>query len=147
MKIYIAGPMRGYAEFNFAAFDKAAAHFRSIGHEVFSPADNDRKNHGADFAKGTSGAHNDLQGTGFDLRVALKQDLAWICGEADAIAMLPGWEKSLGATAEHATAEALGLQVLIEGEFGWRARNKRKKSKASSSANGASRSQQTLQSP
>ena len=52
----------------------------------------------------------------FNLREALGADLAWICAEADAVAVLPGWENSLGAAAEVATARALGLPV-------WKLRN------------------------
>jgi hypothetical protein len=40
--------------------------------------------------------------------------LAWICKEADAVYLLKGWEKSKGALAEKATAEALGLEVMYE---------------------------------
>ena len=41
-KIYIAGPMRGYENFNFPAFDAAAQLYRAIGYEVFNPADKDK---------------------------------------------------------------------------------------------------------
>jgi hypothetical protein len=50
---------------------------------------------------------------GFDLRDALAVDLEWICRHADMIVMLPGWEKSSGATAEHAAAKALGITVTL----------------------------------
>ena len=49
---------------------------------------------------------------GFNLREALGVDLAWICTHADGIALLPGWRNSKGATAEHAAAVALGLEVI-----------------------------------
>jgi hypothetical protein len=112
MRIYLAGSMSNVKDFNFPAFDAAATKLRAEGHEVFSPADHDRKTHGTDFGKGTNGKHEEIANTGFSLRKALGADLAWICSEAEAIAMLPGWENSKGANAEHATAKALGLQFI-----------------------------------
>jgi hypothetical protein len=113
MKCYLAGPMRGIPEFNFPAFHAAAAMLRAEGHEVFSPAEKDIERHGTDISKGNLAGDESIatQQHGFNLREALGIDLAWICAEADAIAMLPGWRNSKGATAEHATAVALGLEV------------------------------------
>jgi hypothetical protein len=115
MKIYVAGPMRGIPEFNFPAFHSAAAKRRGIGHDVFSPAEKDNERHGTDISKGNADgcAKSAAKEHGFNLREALGVDLAWICAEADAIALLPGWENSKGAKAEHATAVALGLQVIL----------------------------------
>jgi hypothetical protein len=114
MKIYLAGPMRGIREFNFPAFHTAAKMLRAMGHEVFSPAEKDIQRHGKDISKDNPTGSEALATTqhGFDLRVALGEDLAWICKEAEAIALLPGWENSNGARAEHRTAEALGLRVI-----------------------------------
>ena len=98
MRLYLAGPMRGYPEFNFPAFHQGAALLRAAGHEVFNPAEHTEEN-------GLDGS--ELAG----LRVLLGADLAWITGHAEAVVVLPGWEKSLGATAETATARALGLPV------------------------------------
>lgn len=105
MRIYLSGPMTGYEHYNFPAFDQAADHLRELGHEVFNPADNDRGN-GFDFT-GTQG--HEAAELGFDLRAALKQDLAWICDHAEAIALLDGWSASKGAMAEVTLAAALGL--------------------------------------
>ena len=115
MKIYVAGPMRGVPEFNFPAFHAAAAALRALGHEVFSPAERDNERHGVDISKGNLTGDEDLAAKdyGFDLRVALGEDLAYICAHADTIAMLPGWQNSKGAQAEYATAIALGLAVLF----------------------------------
>jgi hypothetical protein len=41
LKLYIAGPMRGYAENNFPAFARCATRLRLQGHEVVSPAEMD----------------------------------------------------------------------------------------------------------
>lgn len=113
MKLYLAGPMRTYKEFNFPAFHAAAKRLRAEGHEVFSPAERDIERHGTDISKGnTTGCEETAaKEHGFDLRVALAEDLKWICAHADGVALLPGWEASKGAKAEKATAEALGLQV------------------------------------
>lgn len=119
MKLYLAGPMRNIPEFNFPAFNAAAGRLRAAGHEVFNPAENDIKNHGKDFSSDykTGDEQQLAKDTGFTIRIALGQDLAWICAEAEGIALLPGWENSKGATAERATAIALGLQVGGVDEF------------------------------
>jgi hypothetical protein len=114
MKIYLAGPMRGLPEFNFPAFHAAAKALREQGDEVFSPAERDIERHGTDISKGNTAGDEKtaIKQHGFSLRVALGDDLAWICGHADAIALLPGWQNSKGVAAELATAKALGLQVI-----------------------------------
>jgi hypothetical protein len=114
MKIYVAGPMRGIAEFNFPAFHAATARLRAEGHTVFNPAERDIEHHGVDISKGNSSGCEELaaQQHGFNLREALKDDLEFICLHADAVALLPGWQNSKGAQAEVATAKALGLTVF-----------------------------------
>jgi hypothetical protein len=114
MKIYVAGPMRGIPEFNFPAFNAAAAALRLEGHIVFNPAEKDNERHGTDISKGNAVGDESLatKQHGFNLREALALDLDFICREADAVALLPGWERSKGANAEKATADALGLQLL-----------------------------------
>lgn len=114
MKIYLAGPMRGIPEFNFPAFYAAADKLRAEGHDVFNPAERDNKKHGTDISKGNATGDEAVAAAqhGFNLREALGADLAFICAEADAIALLPGWEQSKGANAERATAVALGLAVI-----------------------------------
>lgn len=116
MKVYVAGPMRGYPEFNFPAFYAAANKLRDEGHVVFNPAERDNQTHGADISKGnaTGDEEQAAKEHGFNLREALGADLAWICAEADAVYMLVGWENSKGARAEKATAEALGLWVMYQ---------------------------------
>lgn len=112
MKIYLAGPMRGIPEFNFPAFHAATKRLRADGHTVFNPAENDEKTHGTGFSKSNkTGDLAEATSKGFSIRQALGDDLAWICAEADAVYLLPGWSKSRGAIAERATALALGLLV------------------------------------
>lgn len=114
-KVYIAGPMRTIPEFNFPAFNAAAAALRKIGCTVFNPAERDNEVHGTDISKGNA-TGDEAQATknhGFNLRDALGDDLAFICKDADAVALLPGWQNSKGAKAERATADALGL-IIVE---------------------------------
>lgn len=114
MKIYLAGAMRGVPQFNFPAFHAVAARLRAQGHEVFSPAEKDNERHGTDISADNATGDESIAAAehGFNLREALGVDLAWICAHADAIALLPGWQSSKGATAERAAAVALGLEVI-----------------------------------
>src|SRR5689334_10922732 len=110
MKIYLAGPMTGIHEFNFPAFFKYAEQLRSEGHEVLSPAEEDIRRAG-DFWKGSDGTHVGLPDN-INYRDCLRVDLNWIIDQADAIALMPGWEKSSGAQAEWALARAIGLKFM-----------------------------------
>lgn len=114
MKLYLAGPMRGLPEFNFPAFYYWSLILREVGHEVFNPAERDNEYYGATISTGnaTGDERQAASQYGFSLREALGADLAWICEHAEGIALLPGWRNSKGATAEHATAVALGLEVI-----------------------------------
>lgn len=115
MRVYLAGPMRGIPRFNFPAFDYASTKLRAAGFEVFSPAENDRKII-PNIGENKTGDEEQLKReTGFSIRDALRDDTHYICVHADAIALLPGWEKSSGATAEHALAKALGHTIIILG--------------------------------
>jgi hypothetical protein len=112
---YIAGPMTGLPNFNFPAFNAAAKHLRSQGHTVFNPAERDIERHGGVDISADNHAGDPalaVKQHGFSLREALADDTAFICKQATAIAMLPGWENSKGARAEHALAVALGLVVI-----------------------------------
>lgn len=108
--IYLSGPMRGHREFNFPAFDKAADKLIREGCLVFNPAERDR-NYGFDEA-GMSGYEPLHVLNNFDHRQAMADDTNFICTKADAIYMLPGWQRSTGAVAERALALALGLEVM-----------------------------------
>jgi len=106
--------MSGIKYFNAPAFADASFRLRLIGHEIFNPAENDIAN-GFDVSKMTG--NEALTDHGYSLREALKQDLAWICDNAEGIALLFGWEKSKGAAAEVALAHALGIPVKLYTEW------------------------------
>lgn len=101
--IYLAGPMTGYPRSNFPAFDEATAALRALGHAVSSPAEHDR-HLGFDESRTP-------EEQGFDLRQAWRWDVEQLL-QVDAIALLPGWRDSKGATLEHDIAVKLGLIVM-----------------------------------
>lgn len=118
MNIYLAGPMRGYKDFNFPAFFAAAEVLRKDGHQVFNPAERDTNEFGSEKLKSEKGDEAELsRNLGMDglslTRKVFLHDTHYICTQADAIALLPGWEKSKGANAEKALAEAIGLKVMV----------------------------------
>lgn len=112
MKIYLAGPMTGYKDFNFPAFMAAAQMLRDLGHTVFNPAERDLERDGPEFSKSETGDVHEAEAKGFDRRVAIMDDLTYIIQEAEAIALLPGWQASKGANAELWTARFLDLEIL-----------------------------------
>lgn len=107
--------MRGIPLFNFPAFHAAAANLRAQGHEVFNPAERDNETHGTDISAGNLTGDESLAAEqhGFNLREAMADDCEYICRHAEAIVMLPGWERSKGAKAERALAMALGHQIIF----------------------------------
>lgn len=101
MKVYIAGPMRGYPENNFPAFHEAEARWRAAGHIAFSPAKTDE-------AIGYDSKTAEIEGRRF-LEHVMGMDVLAVC-HSDAIALLPGWESSSGTTVEVAMGQFLGLE-------------------------------------
>lgn len=111
MRVYIAGPMTGYPEYNFPAFDRATEQWRAAGHDVVSPAEMTRSLFKARFG-------DEFDPTSTDARIAaggdiyrdfLREDIRHIL-DCDAIALLPGWEKSKGVAVELTVARAMKLQ-------------------------------------
>lgn len=101
MKIYIAGPMRGYPNLNFLAFHAAAECLQSQGYEVFNPADGE--DHNAPVKP---------------LWEYMRKDIPAL-SKCDAIALLPGWRKSEGSENEVYVAQLLNLEIfeLIDGKL------------------------------
>jgi len=92
-KIYISGPMTDYDDFNYPAFNAAAAALAANGWLPLNPACNFGGNQG------------------LPLEEYMKMDLQHIL-MADAIYLLPGWEHSKGANVELTVARAIGLPVF-----------------------------------
>ena len=114
--IYLAGPMRGIPEFNFPAFNAAAAKLRAEGHFVFNPAEKDIERHGGvDISKGNIAGDEKVAASnhGFSLEQAICDDLTFIAiGGCTAIALLPGWEHSAGACVEFDLAKFLKREFI-----------------------------------
>jgi len=92
-RVYLAGPMTGYAEFNFPAFNAEAARLRSVGFDVVNPAD-----------------HGIVDGAGWcDY---LRYDIAQL-SRCESVHFLPGWEKSKGALLERSIAVSLGMPMTF----------------------------------
>jgi len=96
MKVYIAGPMTGYPEWNVPAFRAADAQLRAYDFEVVSPVD-------IDHGPGEFGSYPHAHYMKGDLRALV---------ECDAIALLPEWYTSKGARCEVAVALTLGLYFI-----------------------------------
>jgi hypothetical protein len=109
--IYIAGPMTGYDDFNFEAFDDAAYKFRLFGFRVLNPADfgsaeSTLAEIGGDDAAAAAAHRN-----------AMARDLPLVCA-ADVLYLLEGWQASRGANLEVHTASLLGKLIIAADEEG-----------------------------
>jgi len=118
VKLYLAGPMTGYPEWNFPAFHAAAKLLRDFGYEVVSPAEIDLET-GFD----PSAPVSDF--TPADRVAALRRDVQAILG-VDGVALLEGWESSEGAKVEAHLGSALDLMVAPVEAFVTMARYTRK---------------------
>jgi len=110
-RLYLAGPMRGRPASNFAAFDTTKKALEGMGYVIISPADLTRAN-------GYTGAYiNQTPDKPEELLspsrcTALIQDFLSICF-CDGVALMPEWTESLGARAERAFAEAVGIECML----------------------------------
>ena len=89
--IYLAGPMSGLPDLNFAAFHARAAELRAMGNEVINPAE----------------ITPDKE---LSWKQCMRTDIAALVF-CDGIELLPGWEKSNGANLEFHIAQRLGLEI------------------------------------
>jgi hypothetical protein len=110
--LYIAGPMRGIAWFNYPMFDRVAKELRDAGNEVISPADEDRMHDDFDPFVNPSHAHPDACTfpKSMDFAKTVRRCIEAVL-RCDEIVLLPGWENSQGALAELAIAAWMGKRV------------------------------------
>lgn len=89
--IFLSGPMTGHENWNYPAFNAAAAKLRAQGHFVENPAENPAP------PCGTWAGY---------MRLSIAQLMRCEC-----VAVLEGWEQSRGAVIECQLAELLGIPV------------------------------------
>lgn len=102
-KVYVSGPMRGYPDFNYPAFDAAAERLRALGCEVVNPVDIGR-------AFGTA---DEINASPELVEKVLRADLSAVAG-CDTIYLLRGWTTSEGARRELNVALACNLRIELE---------------------------------
>lgn len=95
--VYISGPMTGLPEFNYPAFNAAAAALRAAGYVVENPAENPEPP-----CKSWAGY----------MRSAIAQ-----VSRAHALYLLDGWERSRGARLEVQIALELELAIDFDGRL------------------------------
>lgn len=100
--VYLSGPMTGLPEFNVPAFMAAALRLRTEGHEVFNPAE-------------SFGGRLDLPRDEYFRKDF--EELVRVANNGGYVVVLPGWEKSRGATLEVLAAAEMGIRVMtLDGE-------------------------------
>jgi hypothetical protein len=105
---YLCGPMRGFPSWNAAAFDECAGRWRDAGWLVVNPVD---VAGGLDVRSATQAQLDAVAGDPAWLRNVILADCSHVT-KADALALLPGWEASFGATVEVSLALFLGLPLF-----------------------------------
>ena len=114
MKVYLAGPMTGYPQFNLPAFEEAAKKLRAAGYDVLNPAElDDPRIREIALASG-DGSMTPIIKHGVTWGDFLSRDVKVIADNGlHAVIVLPGWEKSRGARLETFIAAMMcGLPVF-----------------------------------
>ena len=114
--IYVAGPMRGYPDWNYCAFNSTEKMLADRGWKVINPASLDSN------YEETAGMETTPESFDPDknedehavIRKIMKRDCDVVCDECDAIFMLDGYRGSKGAMTEMWLAKSLGLDVYYE---------------------------------
>jgi hypothetical protein len=105
---YLCGPMRGFPSWNAAAFDECAGRWRDAGWLVVNPVG---LASGLDVRSASEAQLDAVAGDPAWLRNVILADCSHVA-KADALALLPGWEASFGATVEVSLALFLGLPLF-----------------------------------
>jgi len=119
MKVYLAGPMRGYDNYNFQEFEQGASYLAWLGHEVVSPHEIDiqegyvhAKFHYipayASFIPHVRRFSSVNLTSKFDIQTVLQRDIREVT-QCDAIGFLVGSDDSVGARHEAYVASVCGL--------------------------------------
>lgn len=90
-RLYVSGPMSGWTDYNFPAFNEASAKLRDAEYAIENPAD-----------KGVL--------SGWEWEDYLRYDLAQLL-QCDGVAVLPSWHLSKGACFEVDVATKLRMPV------------------------------------
>lgn len=100
---YLAGPMSGYPDFNFPAFESAQSALAECGVSVESPHTLDGQESGL---------------TGDALWKSMMRSALEMLLKCDGIILLKGWTDSRGALVEYNIAAALKMPVyFIDGKY------------------------------
>jgi hypothetical protein len=105
---YLAGPMRGFPHWNAATFDECAGRWRDARWLGVNPVD---VAGGLDVRSASQAQLDAVAGDPAWLRDVILADCSHVA-QVDALALLPGWEASFGATAEVSLALFLGLPLF-----------------------------------
>jgi len=118
MRVYVAGPMTGIAQFNFPAFDHAAKVLRALDYDVVSPAELDSPETRA-LAIASPDGDPSHYAQGDSWGDFLARDVKLIADEGiEAIVTLPGWQKSRGARLETFVGRLCGLTIYEYASLG-----------------------------
>lgn len=96
-RVYISGPMSGFADLNIPAFNAEAIRLRAMGLDVVNPVD-----------------LNPQPATCWEQ--CMRNDIAALM-TCDTLALLSGWELSDGANLELHIAHRVGIRIVNAGDI------------------------------
>lgn len=109
MKYYLAGPMTGYAKFNFPLFTEVTSGLRYLGYDITSPVETDEPDMQEIAWKSETGEHDEqFKETWGEV---LAKDVLLIADSMESVILLPQWNKSKGARLEVFVAVLCGYPI------------------------------------